>query len=238
VGTGINLIDQLRERQDNSQVVIEEERSSGLFGFLKRRSSPAAVPSAQIDARDRVALLLLVVGILIVFGSKTYLEEELRKRADAKQAVVAELQQEFNLEKQKSEKLKAIREEMLTYDNRVAELRGKIQKITDLNQNRNFVVRSVDFLVTEMPVNVWLTKMGAKRGGDGEVVLEGYSMSLQTVSDFMARLESAVFYPNWILEETTNEGTKITETKDGAEVPIPPDAKKFKIKAKLVEPIL
>jgi hypothetical protein len=53
----------------------------------------------------------------------------------------------------------------------------------------------------------------------------------------MQKLEATIFFPNWNLQETTNEGTKPSDvnTKEG-EIPIPLDAKKFSVKAKLVEP--
>ncbi|MBP7845386.1 MAG: PilN domain-containing protein [Proteobacteria bacterium] len=244
-GTGVNLIDQLRESQQQESLIIEEQGGGGgrgLFSFLKRKPSSGGESvvvntGTQMDSRDRAQLLLLIIGLGLVFGSKTYLTQELAKKTAIKQAQVAELQQAMNTEKQKAERLKSIREEMLKFDEQVATLQRKIQKIEDLSENRNYIVRSTDFLVSEMPANVWLTKLTSKRGADGEVSLEGYSMSLQSVSEFMQKLEATIFFPNWNLQETTNEGTKPSDvnTKEG-EIPIPLDAKKFSVKAKLVEP--
>jgi Tfp pilus assembly protein PilN len=240
MGTGINLIDQLGEKSSqNSEVFTEEEEASGgLFSFLKRKKNveqEIPVSSSEMDARDRAQVILFIIGMALVFGPKFYLEQELAKKTEIKSKAVADLTLELNQEKKKEERLKVIREEMLKFDGQVAELKRKIQKVEDLSLNKNYLVRTVDFLTLEMPNDIWLVKLSASRGGAGEISLEGYAMNLQKVSEFMSRLETAVFYPNWILEETTNEGTKAEETRPG-DIVIPADAKKFKIKAKVVEP--
>ncbi|NCN27895.1 PilN domain-containing protein [bacterium] len=238
MASGVNLMDQLADdfqpsNSDSESVVRDFDNSSDDQGGGGRFSV-----GSGLDKREQARFALTLVLAAAAYFGPQYYQSTLMEKLQMKQQELQAIQAKVSEEQQKKTVLASIREEMLEFDKRMDELKRKIAKVNNLNDNRNLLVRGIDFLVTEMPQEIWLSKIDAKRGSGGSISVEGYAKDLQTVSRFMKKLESAVFFPTWLLEETSHEdkGSEAGAA-TSKEISIPRDVKKFNIRAKLEEPV-
>lgn len=82
----------------------------------------------------------------------------------------------------------AIKAEMDRYEAEKRELQTRIEVMEQLMANQRGPVRMMNALVDSMPSEpkLWLTKLDQK---DRSVVLQGFSVDVPTIADFIARLE-------------------------------------------------
>lgn len=231
MGHGINLLDHIDEEFTSSELVDDSAISEAP---KKRFSFSFGSSGAGMDTREQIRLLFTLLLAAGAYFGPHYYEETLLEQSNAKRQELSALQANVKKQEGLASELKAIREEMVEYDKRMDELRRKTKKVHSLNDNRNFIVRSVDFFVSQMPQDVWLSSLEIERGDGGTIIAEGFSSDLQSVSDFMKTLESAVFYPTWILESTSHESSGTQG--DDSKISTPRDVKRFRIRANIVEP--
>jgi Tfp pilus assembly protein PilN len=233
----INLVKQIRARKDG------------------RKDAEAAAPSAlqnmriviDLDRGERVRAAILAAAFASIFLGKALVATYTSTMAASVQSQIAEYDQQIAAEQQKLASFKSIEGEISSYEAKMREARDKLTIIEGVRKNRNALVRMLDFVVGEMPSSIWLTKVTIDNtpggttdpGGSkqGTVQVTGFAISLQLVSEFMKRLEGAVFFPRWELVETNNQpGSATTPAPQGstAGASIPPDAKSFDINARIV----
>jgi hypothetical protein len=102
----------------------------------------------------------------------------------------------------------------------------------------------VDFVVQEMPHNIWIRDVKVNLVDDQAFTLTGNALTMQVVGDFLQKLQPGSFFNSWSLVETRklepsksgspNEAVN-PEEKDLARF-LPPDSKSFEITAKVVTP--
>jgi|GEM_PF-1096948 len=233
---GINLVTQLRNPQATTagggfESGMESDSPPSLVERLRSLSGSGA---SDWERADTIRLVLALVGIAGFFGIR-YFADDYKARQEAElQAQVAELDQQIASEKRKLEGLKSFRAEAEAYDKQMAELQRKIELVESASKGRNLVIRMVDFVVTEMPPTIWLGRLTVETATKNEIDITGSALNLQIVSEYVKRLEGAVFFPKWQLKETVAEaGNSGTNAAGGRAVPMP-DTKKFQVSAKVV----
>jgi hypothetical protein len=103
-----------------------------------------------------------------------------------------------------------------------------------VQQNRNSLIRMVDFVVSQMPNDVWMRKLEVDiqqgpNNPESKISVLGSAITLQAVSEFLKKLENAVFFPTWDLTQTQSvSGATSGNSTD------PPDSKTFEITSRIV----
>jgi Tfp pilus assembly protein PilN len=211
--TSINFVGEILKRK--KRIAEGEKGESAGGGFLAKLrglggGGGGGEGGLTLEAREKTMLMLGLLGIASIFGGRYYVTDvmipPLRKNLTDR---VEQINTDIAAERNKLAQFDSIKNEIDQYDKQMAELRTKLQLIESVQKNRNSIVRMVDFVITELPENVWLsdvsvdisTKTGA---GMGKVDLSGKALSMQLVSEFVKRLEGAVFFPRWDLAETVS----------------------------------
>lgn len=184
---------------------------------------------STLSAENRQALMLFLLGLGLIFGSNFLIEDYTRRRVLAQQEEVAVLEQKMQLERKRANDLKDIKAEADRYQSTIDDLLAKLKKVESLGENRNFLVRAIDFVVQEMPKTIWISDVKINVIDSLSMTLKGRATKLQEVSMYMQKLQPGSFFTNWSLLETRRE-----ENKDVAKGPV--DAKAFEITAKVVGP--
>ncbi len=256
----INLVKSLKAKKSGATGGIAGGSGSGLMGMIRKFTESGAA----LDQREKLLLVLFLLGIGSIFGTQQYLsvfyfpsrEEEVKTQIAQEEAKIADVAQ----------KLKAfdsIKSDIATFETSMAQVREKLNIIESVQKGRNSIVRMVDFVISEMPDGVWLTNIKIENqtgpsniGGGapsltpppnatgdgpsiGNVQVRGSALSLQLVSEFIKRLEGAIFFPKWILVETRDDASGgvpqgLPGQTPAGQVLKPFDAKSFEINAKVV----
>lgn len=227
---GINLLKQLKNRPKDEFVGSEPSVDLGAGD----RFQGAELSTSEFQREDFIRLLLICIGVGLIYGGKFLVRDYTGKITQEKQAVVARMDTEIAELNQKLTALKDLQGEQDAFDKRVQELQKKLDLVESVSRNRNLAVRMVDFAVTEMPSPVWLSRIYLDLSNDGRIELSGRSTSMQLVSEYLKRLEGAVFFPAWQLIETQNEAVSADANSTGGVTPR--DTKRFGISAKVVKP--
>jgi hypothetical protein len=223
---GINLADQIKASKANTSV-----------SSAPSNAKPFSMPSfkTEFQAEDRIRVFIMLFGLVSIFAAKYYVKDYTDRLTQQKEAEVSQLETSIIAERQKLNSLKDIAAEADTYNKRIEELRQKVNLVDSLSRNRNFLVRMLDFTVSEMPSPLWLRKIQVDISADGKIDLAGYATSLQLVGEYVKRLEGAVFFPSWSVVETESEQSTVLTSSSGKGIPIPPDSKRFSLTAKVVK---
>jgi type IV pilus assembly protein PilN len=83
---------------------------------------------------------------------------------------------------------------------KIADLRGKVKAIDELNQKKTGPVRMMEGLTTATPGRLWLIEF--KESG-GDLALTGMAVDNQTVAEFLKALAGLPYFRNVELVETT-----------------------------------
>lgn len=234
----INLIDQLRKRGRSAGSGASS--SSGSSTSFQREpevefEDATADSGSGLDAYEKRRLVMLVLGICLVLGGRQLVPMYTQDMENAARNESNELDQKIAQEQKQGKSLELIQGEMKQYDARVSDLRAKLQKVQQLNEDRNLLVRMADYIVKEMPQRLWFERVEIDTRT--RVTISGYSFNYQIVSDFMKKLEGAVYFPEWRLVQTQNQGNSVAPQIQGALAPplnavvIPPDSKRFELEA-------
>jgi Tfp pilus assembly protein PilN len=242
---GINLVGQLKNPAAAPSGGFDAggdlggEGGPGLFERLRSMSGPS---SLEWGREDTLRLLLVLLALGAHFGSRYFLDDYKMRLEGEVQAQIGEIEQQIANENRKLEGLRSLQAEAEAYDKQMGELRRKLELVESVSKNRNLIVRMVDFVVTEMPPAIWLGKLQVETGEKNEIDIAGSALNLQIVSEFMKRLEGAVFFPRWTLKETTVDtsganAAGVPSVGGGAKANLPPpESKRFQINATVVPP--
>lgn len=233
---GINIAKKLRGSGGGGAkadaVIIEE--SSSRFSL-----SSLAGGGVSLDASDRVRIVLFVVGIAAIYFTKITVEDLVVKKQAEIVAVSQQKDQEIAKYNRKLKELQSIKAEADEFDNVMAEVQRKLNLAESVGRDRNFLVRAVDFIIQQMPPKVWMKSIMVDVTNEKKLSIEGASLQMQTVSDFLFKLQPGSFFSNWELEETqaVSETASSSSTLLDTGAPRTPlDYKNFKIKAMVTEP--
>ncbi len=238
----INLIDQLRKRGSGGSAP-----KSSLFSFSKTNSGPEnseiefeESSDSQLDAYEKRKVAMLLLGILLVLAGRQLVPLYTQSQENTIRTTISDLDNRIAEEKKKDQDLKQVQIEMQQYDGRVGDLRAKLQKVQQLEAGRNLLVRMTDYIIKEMPQRLWFETLEVNTREKVNIV--GYSTNYQIVSDFMKKLEGAIYFPKWKLVQTDSQSVHasleegsgpVTMANDKA-FSIPSDSKKFVLEADAV----
>lgn len=228
----INLIDQLRKR-DLGGGAAKPKKS--IFDMLQGSASTSTEvefedddAGSSLDPYEKRRVVMLLVGIMLVFGGRQLVPLFTMEMETAVRNEISDLDSATAVQQKRAKELQLVQEEMVQYESRVGDLNAKLQKIRQLNEERNLLVRMTDYIIKEMPARVWFDSIDIDTRT--KVSISGFSTNYQLVSDFMKRLEGAVYFPKWRLVQTESKSTAESDTATvGA--PIPLDSKKFLLEA-------
>ena len=219
--SSINFVKQIKDRR----AAPKPEGGGGLAS----RFAALSAGGGKFDARDKILLVLFLLGVSSIPGAKYYVQEYIiREKTEEIEKKKSELDSQMAELDRKLREVKPIQAQIADFDKQKRDLNEMLNLIESVRHGRNSIVRMVDFVITEMPASVWLKKLDIDvNGSSGKVRLEGAALSLQLVSEYLKRLEGAVFFPKWELD-----GTKSVD--GGTAVGDLPDTKSFSINAQVV----
>lgn len=226
----INLIDQLRSRSSGDGIGSSIPRSSAREQEVEFEELES---SSGLDAYEKRRVVVMLFGVMLVLGGRQLVPTFTVSKENLVRNEINNLEQSIASEKSKTQKLKMVQDEMRQYDSRVADLQAKLQKVKQLDENRNLLVRMTDYIVKEMPQRLWFDRVDVDTRS--KVLVSGYSTNYQIVSEFMKKLEGAVYFPQWRLVQTENrggtEGTTQSTNTSQMVIQIPPESKRFELEA-------
>ncbi len=235
---GVNLVDQLKrdhdeqgQEQDGLELPKRSFFDAPIFDRFRRSPETEDVDDGYVKKR----LLLMVIAAGIIFGARHYVIDELKNKIVVLETESTELTKKIEAEKKRSAELAEIRNEMIDFDRQVAQLRERLAAIRSVGKNRNLIVRMMDYLISEMPQRVWISDI--ELGRTTKVKMKGTAVTLQIVSEYIKRLQGAIFFPEWTLKKATGDSRRQAQ-KPVQGIEVPADVKDFELEAKVVEPTL
>jgi len=225
---GINLVDQLKNSGGDTYANAPISDGGGMS------MSKMSFSTDDFGKEDLLRLILILVGLGLVWGAKYFVQDYGAKQIEENRVQIAKLDTEITSIQNKLGTLKELKAEEEAFVVKLAELQKKMDLVENTGRHRNLLVRMIDFIVNEMPSSIWLTGINADVGLEAKIDLFGNATSMQLVSEFMKRLEGAVFFPNWNLVETVN--VPATAASDGRTRVGPSESKSFTIGAKVIKP--
>lgn len=151
---------------------------------------PVREITAEFGRRQEIMVAGVSLGLALIVLTGLYL---IQFRTVSKlEAELVSLTQEINA-------LNAKAKGMGELETRVAELRGKVKVIDDLNKKKTGPVHVMENLSSALPARLWLTQF---RETSGNVTMEGLAIDNQTIADFLKALSSSAYFSNVELVET------------------------------------
>ncbi len=230
---GINLIRQIDK--------AAAAPSGGTVEIVSEdRESPFKALSVSLDdfsPQDYARLALLIFGLILVWVTPRAVDFVTEKLMVEQRAEIQKIDEKITVAETKLGALKDLKAEEDDFVKKTAEIQKKLDLVDSVGKNRNLMVRMIDYVVNEMPSSLWLTQINVgiegEKSVDGKIDLFGNAISMQLVSEFMKRLEGAVFFPNWQLIETENQLAIPSGNKKSKG---PAESKSFAISAKVLKP--
>lgn len=147
----------------------------------------------QVTAVCGVVLVLAVSAI----GWRFWL---VRRDAAQMEAAVAAAQKETT-------RLHSVISQMQQFEQRKAQLQQRVSLIEQLRQDQIGPVHMLDQISLALPPSVWLSEI-RQTANAGEVLIEGRSLALTGLSDFVANLEASGYFQRSveIVNSTTDMG--------------------------------
>jgi Tfp pilus assembly protein PilN len=252
----VNLVKQLKARKSGTKTGLAPgATSTGLKGLFQNLSASAI----QLDPKEKVLLFLFIMGIGSIFGTKEYLSTFYFPAQESTVRVeMAQLDSQLAQINSKLAAFESVKSDIDSYEKKMGEVREKLSVIESVQKGRNAIVRMVDLVISDMPEALWLGSLrietsvekinpalpqatgpgnpqmgiGSSDNSIGNVSVKGFARNLQTVSEYMKKLEGAVFFPKWNLVETREDGGGSLGGL-GRPTMAPAETKSFEIQAKV-----
>lgn len=164
-------------------------------------------PAKQITAVCATVLLVAVAAV----GWRYWLVSRDGARVD----------EEITAAQQETRRLHSVIVQVQQFEQRKAQLQQRVTLIEQLRKEQIGPVHMLDQISQSLPDTMWLTEM-KQTGAPGEVLIEGRSLSLTGLSDFVANLERSGYFQRSV--EIVNTTTELASDKQ-------PEMVKFQIKA-------
>lgn len=211
--TSINLIHEIKRRRKAIAAAEGGDGTppGGLAGFMAKLKAGGGESGIELSGSQKFGLAILLLGIVSYTQYKLVINQfYINEKQAAAETVREQVRGEMNEWEQKLRAFDSIKAEIQSFEGQMSELRQKLAVIENMQKGRSSVVRMIDFMVREMPDEIWLTDVTVdvsgevrKTGKIGKVDMSGNSVSLQQLSAFIERLEKGVFFTKWNLQETT-----------------------------------
>ena len=173
----------------------------------------AAKKKVSFDASQQITLICAVIMLMgaLICGWRAYAVSADGARVDA---AISTAQKE-------TQRLHGVISQVQQFEQRKAQLQQRVTLIEQLRKDQIGPVHMLDEISLALPTSLWLTEM-KQTDTPGEVLVEGRSLSLTGLSDFVASLERSGSFQKSI--EIVNS---TTDTSGGPQAEIV----KFQIKA-------
>lgn len=183
------------------------------INLLTTEKKPAKKAAVTFDFSQQITaacgLLLVVAGLAI--GWRYWLVSR-----DA-----AQMDQAIAVEEKETARLHSVIVQVQQFEQRKAQLQQRVTLIEQLRREQIGPVHMLDQISNALPASLWLTEM-KQTATPNEVLIDGRSLSLTGLSDFVANLERSGYFQRGI--EIVNSATDVT---GGPET----EVVKFQIKA-------
>jgi type IV pilus assembly protein PilN len=124
-------------------------------------------------------LVLVVAALLIGWRFWSLHQESTRLDAELAQA------------RQESARLQAVLQQAAEFEQRKAQLQQRVTLIEELRRGQSGPVHLLDELSRSLPERLWLTEAKHEKG---ELLLQGRTTSLTSLSDFVGNLETSGYF--------------------------------------------
>lgn len=152
------------------------------------------------DTQDLIIKVALVMmPLVLAFGFRQYKTSVLEKE-------LADLQTDFTTVQSELKKLDPIVKEIEKFQEEKRRLDAQLEVIKRLSKERLKSVKSLEAIQNIIPQRAWLYTL--KFTDKNTVELEGYATDDLIISEFMASLESSIFFSNVNLEESVEDNKK------------------------------
>jgi type IV pilus assembly protein PilN len=150
-------------------LAVERERTKKKAGF-------------QLGQKLTVGCsLILVLGSLLIGWRYWSLGRE-----------SAQVDREIAAAQEEAGRLHTIIEQVQQFEQRKAQLQQRVELIEQLRRTQNGPVHMLDQISRSLPDMLWLTEL--KQNSATEVLIDGKSTSLTSLSDFVANLEASGYF--------------------------------------------
>lgn len=118
-----------------------------------------------------------------------------------------QLTQELTAAQEETTRLHSVIAQMQQFEQRKAQLQQRVTLIEQLRADQTGPVHMLDQISLALPATLWLVDM-RQAGGPNEVLIEGRSLSLNGLSDFISNLEQSGYFQRSveIVSSTTDMG--------------------------------
>jgi len=157
---------------------------------------PVRVSKKKAAGKQQLVLLAAVV-VLGYVGNFVW--------ADARSSELAARQAKLKRTREEIAQLDRIIGEVKNIKDQQAQLREKLDILTELKASRSGPVRVLDALATITPKRLWLTKVEEKAGA---VTFAGAASTIEEVSDFMTSLKASPYFRDVELRKTAAKSEK------------------------------
>jgi len=157
---------------------------------------PVRVSKKKAAGKQQLLLLAAVV-VLGYVGNFVW--------ADARSSELAARQAKLKRTRDEIAQLDRIIGEVKNIKDQQAQLREKLDILTELKASRSGPVRVLDALATITPKRLWLTKVEEKAGA---VTFAGAASTIEEVSDFMTSLKASPYFRDVELRKTAAKAEK------------------------------
>lgn len=114
------------------------------------------------------------------------------------------------------------------FDQKVRDYQSKIKAVSSTNLSKNRLIKALEYVAVEMPKEVWFNEISTS-DQDRKATFDGYSLNAQSVSEFIKKLDSSIYFPSTKLEAME----LARDSSNGSKGPI--NSRKFKIVSSLGE---
>ena len=154
------------------------------------------VRAAQKKEMLRGQLVIFVLSLVLVVAAcaGVYVNQSMR---------IATVKAEIQTNQEESLRLKKTIGEVSQFKKRQAELRGKLDVLEKIKQEKTGPVHLMDELSAAIPEKVWIDSFKESKG---IITMTGRGLNEEVVAQFLRDLESSPYYQNVELQVTQQEG--------------------------------
>jgi type IV pilus assembly protein PilN len=173
-----------------------------LIGERKAAKKKIAFPVAQ-QMPVACAAILVMAGLVVGWRYWSLNRESAKLSAD-----IARAQKE-------TAALKSVITQVEQFEQQKNELQQRVELIEQLRKDQTGPVHMLDEISRALPTMLWLTQI-KQAPGSGEVLIDGRSNTLTSISDFVANLEASGYFKKSIEIVSTSSDTSPAAEKAAA----------------------
>jgi Tfp pilus assembly protein PilN len=121
------------------------------------------------------------------------------------QTALASLQEEESNINSETAKYQTFKEEMKSIEEQEKRVTTRLNLVKDLQMSRIGPVNVLDAIGQALPQRVWLTNLELSLGSSNQVQLTGKSYSSEEIAEFVAKLNTSVYFENVTLDNVSTQ---------------------------------